>query len=141
MNPLSILGPVGALAGWTLLISALIPLTRFRAAFAKQVTADDFKVGESARVPEAVRVPNRVYINLFEAPVLFYVVCLILYVTHAVDLWFVAMAWVYVALRLGHSLIYLTYNRVIHRLTLFGLSGLLLGAIWIRATVLLALSY
>ena len=41
------------------------------------------------------------------------------------------MAWLYVAVRLVHSMIHLTYNRVYHRLTAFLTSQFILVAIWI----------
>jgi len=59
----------------------LIPFRRFRAAFAGQVGAGDFRYGESARVPGEVSIPNRNYMNLLELPVLFYIVCVLDYVT------------------------------------------------------------
>ncbi|MEZ5997379.1 MAG: hypothetical protein R3B98_01645 [Hyphomonas sp.] len=46
-----ILAPMGVLAALTFLVLGLVPIARFRAAGAKQVTAEDFKYGESVRVP------------------------------------------------------------------------------------------
>ena len=57
-------------------------------AFAGQVAADDFKYGESANVPGDVSIPNRNYMNLLEMPVLFYVICLMIYVSARVDVVF-----------------------------------------------------
>ncbi|WP_374261235.1 hypothetical protein [Zoogloea sp.] len=51
----------------------LIPYRRFKTSFARQVTAADSRVGESERVPPELRVPNRVFMNLLELPVPFYV--------------------------------------------------------------------
>ena len=42
------------------------------------------------------------------------------------------LAWTYVALRVAHSLIHLTTNNVMHRLTLFGISNVVLVTMWIR---------
>ena len=123
---------MGALVALTFLVQLQIPIRRFRAAFARRVTADDFRYGESANVPPEVTIPNRNYMNLFEAPVLFYVACLTLFVTGHVDAAAVAMAWVFVALRAVHSLVHLTYNNVMHRLAFFGLGNLVLMALWIR---------
>ncbi|HET7404122.1 MAG TPA: MAPEG family protein [Usitatibacter sp.] len=86
MNPgTAILWPMGALVALTFAVQLQIPLRRFRAGAAKRVAAADFRYGESANVPGEVSIPNRNYINLFEAPVLFYVACLTLYVTAHVD--------------------------------------------------------
>src|SRR5436309_3109666 len=127
-----ILLPMGALALLTFLALLLIPIRRFRAAFAGQVNAADFRYGESARVPGEVSIPNRNYMNLLELPMLFYVVCMLNYITSpTVSALTLALAWAYVGLRTLHSLIHLTYNNVMHRLTLFATSNFVLGALWI----------
>ena len=76
-----ILAPMGVLALLTFTALLFVPIRRFRAAFAGQVRAGDFKYGESPRVPGEVSIPNRNYMNLLELPLLFYVICLIYYVT------------------------------------------------------------
>ena len=83
-------------------------------------------------MPTAVAVPNRVFRNLLEVPVLFYVLCLVAYVTRSVSTDIVVLAWAYVGLRVVHSLIYLSYNRVMHRFVVFALSNVVLVFIWIR---------
>ena len=127
-----ILLPMGALALLTFLVLLLIPIRRFRAAFAGQVGAGDFRYGESARVPGEVTIPNRNYMNLLELPMLFYVVCVLNYVTSpTVTSTTLVLAWIYVGLRAMHSLVHLTYNNVMHRLTLFATSNFVLGALWV----------
>ncbi len=123
--------PMGALALLTFLVLILIPFRRFQAGFAGQVTAADFRFGESARVPGEVSIPNRNYMNLLEMPILFYVICLMLYVSHRVQPGFLWLAWTYVGLRVLHSLVHLTYNRVVHRLTLFALSNFVVISMWV----------
>jgi hypothetical protein len=122
--------PMGALALLTFLVLVQIPFRRFRAGFAGQIKAEDFKYGESAKVPGLVSLPNRNYMNLLEMPVLFYVVCLMAYVAQRVDLKFLWLAWAYVALRVLHSLIHVTYNNVTHRLIAFTLSNFAVIAMW-----------
>ena len=131
-HPVDILFPCMALVGWTLCVLLVMPYRRFRAVFARQVSADDFKFGESARVPPAVSIPNRNFMNLLEVPVLFYVVGLTCYVTQNAGATTVALAWLYVVLRVLHSLIHLSYNHVIHRLAVFAASNLALAALWVR---------
>src|SRR6476646_1781624 len=127
-----ILVPMGALALLTFMVLILVPIRRFRAAFAGQVGAGDFKYGESARVPGEVSIPNRNYMNLLELPALFYVVCMLNYVTSpAVSATTLALAWIYVGLRAVHSLIHLTYNNVMHRLAFFVASNVVLASLWI----------
>lgn len=133
MDPVAILQPVFALAAWTALVLLLVPLRRLRAAARREVTAADFKLGESPAVPAAVSLPNRNYMNLLEAPVLFYVVCLLFYVTATISAAALASAWAYVVLRIVHSAIHLTYNKVFHRFMVFGASNAVLIALWVLA--------
>ena len=76
MNAHAILFPVIALALGTHCVLGLVPFQRVRAYFRRQVGYADFKFGESTCVPPAVAIPNRNYMNLLEAPQLFYVACL-----------------------------------------------------------------
>jgi hypothetical protein len=133
----SIFHPVVALVLWTFVVLLLVPKARFKAARARQVRVADFALGESENVPPQTRLPNRNYMNLLELPVLFYVACLVVYVIGKVDAWSLALAWMFVALRIGHSIIHLTYNHVIHRMRVFALSVLALLALWIRILVVL----
>lgn len=132
MTDPSILMPMIALVGLTFAVLGFIPYQRFKAAYGRHVTADDFKYGESANVPGEVRIPNRNMMNLLEIPVLFYLACLTAYVTGRGDALAVNLAWAYVAFRAAHSVVHLTYNKVFHRLTLFALSNFVLAALWIR---------
>ncbi len=135
MPTLAILYPVFALACWTSLVLLQIPIARFRAGARREIRTEDFKYGESASVPPYVSIPNRNYMNLLEVPVLFYVVCLLSYVTGGASPLMLAIAWAYVALRVVHSLIHLSYNNVMHRLTAFASSNLLLIALWVLAAM------
>jgi hypothetical protein len=68
--------------------------------------------------------------NLFEVPVLFYVLCVALVLNGGSTPGFVTAAWGYVALRVVHSLIHVTYNRVTHRFLVYVASTLLLFGTW-----------
>jgi hypothetical protein len=129
MHSQAILCPVFALARWTGFVLLQIPIARFRSAFRREIVADDFKYGESPSVPSYVSIPNRNDMNLLELPVLFYVVCLVIYVTGGASATMVTVAWTYVALRVIHSAIPLSYNRVVHRLVAFAVSNFALIAL------------
>lgn len=133
---MNILGPVFALAGLTLCMVGLIGFRRVRSAARGRVVPDDFRYGESENVTEDARIANRNYMNLLELPVLFYVASILAYVTQHGDAILVP-AWIYVALRFGHSVVHLTYNHVLHRAALFALSNFVLVGIWIRLFVAL----
>jgi hypothetical protein len=123
--------PMAALALLTFIVLGFIPQRRFRAVAQGLVGPHDFALGESARVPPDVSIPNRNYMNLLELPVLFYVGGLMYYVAGRLDQAGLVVAWLYVALRAIHSLIHLTSNNVRQRLVAFGLSNFALLAFWI----------
>ncbi len=131
MNQVAILYPAIALASLTFAVLLLIPYQRFKATINKRVAVDDFKFGASENVPPEVSIPNRNYMNLLELPMLFYVVCLAMFVTKTVAPLALGLAWGYVALRSVHSFVHLTYNNVMHRVTFFALSNLVLVTLWV----------
>lgn len=121
---------MAVLAFWTFAVLLLIPFQRFRAAFAGKVNSEDLKYGESGNVPGGVSIPNRAMMNLLELPILFYVVCLMFYVSSRADTVVLEVAWAYVVVRMAQTLVHVTYNNVFHRLTMFAVSNFILISLW-----------
>lgn len=69
--------------------------------------------------------------NLLETPILFYALAAIAVGVGYVPQWLVIGAWVYVSLRVVHSLIHCTYNKIMHRLLAFLPGFGLLVAMWL----------
>ena len=126
-----IFAPMGALAFLTFAVLINVPIRRFAAVNRGLVKIDDFRFGESGAVPGDVSIPNRNYMNLVELPGLFYVVALMNELAGKVDGLVLGLAWTYVALRVVHSLVHLTYTNVMHRLTVFATSNFVLLVMWI----------
>ena len=80
--------------------------------------------------PEKLAQYSRHVIHHFETPVLFYVICLMAFVTNQAGGLVMALAWSYVALRFIHSYVHLTGNVVIIRFRIFALSMLVLAVLW-----------
>jgi hypothetical protein len=120
MDPNLILEPMGALAALTFLVLLFVPAMRMA-----RPSAQDSADGD---IPGALANPN--FVDLLEMPVLFYVICLMLYVTSRVTMPFIWMAWAYVALRAIHSIVHLTYDKFSHRMALFAVSNLVVIAMW-----------
>jgi hypothetical protein len=70
--------------------------------------------------------------NLFEVPVLFYVAAMLAMVLLIQDTLLVQLAWGFVILRVVHSAVHCTYNRVMHRFVAYFISCLFLLLLWIR---------
>ena len=89
--------------------------------------------GKASALPDEVSYPAHNLVNLFELPVAFYVVCVVLYVVGGVGLAEIVAAWVYVLLRFMHSVVQCTFNHVMLRFTLYALSSLVLWWMLIAA--------
>ncbi len=131
MEPTSILLPVSAMVLLTFGVLLVIPFKRIRATLNNTLTVEDFKLGESDRVPGHVSLPNRNFMNLLQVAVLFYVLCLSLFITGHVTPFFVDLAWIYFVLRLCHSFVHLSYNNVLHRFGFFAASNVVLVVMWL----------
>lgn len=94
-----------------------------------------FKTFTGDGEPENVKAAQRSFFNQFEMPMLFYAVCLAAVVFEKQVPLMVGLAWAYVALRLIHMVIHLTYNKVIWRFRVFVLSNVPLLAMWIVLAV------
>lgn len=77
-------------------------------------------------LPEPVALPANNLRNLLELPVLFYALCLYLYVTGTADNLYVIAAWGFVALRAVHSIIHCTVNIVMLRFLAYFAASLVL---------------
>ena len=132
MDPYSLVYPMAALVALTLTVLLLILISRFGAVLSKKVPASFYRFMQGDKEPERLVAISRNYRNLFEAPILYYAVCLLVITLDRMDINFVYLAWAYVGLRVIHSIIHITYNRVLHRLTVYTASIAILMVMWIR---------
>ncbi len=76
--------------------------------------------------------------NLFEVPVLFYALVLMVFHLGMVDIWFLGLAWGFAGFRVLHSVIHCSYNHVPHRFAAYGIACLALWIMLLRTVFLLA---
>jgi hypothetical protein len=81
--------------------------------------------------PEPARQAEYNYLNQFELPVLFYVLTVLVIITRKGDLLFVLLAWVFVVCRVLHAVVHLTSNSLTWRAPAFGVSAIVLFAMWV----------
>ncbi|MEM8560855.1 MAG: MAPEG family protein [Pseudomonadota bacterium] len=114
----------------TLVVWVYMFITRIRYAQSHQVDIEEFKTPADiqALIPGDASAPANNLKNLFELPVVFYAVCLYLTVTGQVGDFYVTCAWTFLLLRIVHSLVHCTYNRVSHRFIAYMLSSI---ALWL----------
>lgn len=115
----------------TFIIMFIMGKRRFRAAKQKTIEMKDFLTMELEKAGSDVRVADRNFINQFEMPVLFFIACLTALQLNAVGYMFVALAWVYVLLRVVHSYIHLTSNTLKMRYYSFVISSLVMLSMWV----------
>ena len=117
--------------------TVVVILFRSRVAAVRQglVSAAYFRIYQGEIEPESTAKPARHFANLFEAPVLFYVVCLAAMITHFGGLAMQALAWTYVAARVIHTYVHLGGNRLRKRIRAYFFSWLVLLAMWIYLVV------
>jgi hypothetical protein len=127
MHQISILLPVLTLAFWTFIIFAIMAPARFYFLRMKHPqTAAHTKNLKGLLPPWTERVADN-YNHLFEQPVVFYVITLSIAVINNIEPLMIQLAWAYVALRVLHSIVQITFNFVPLRFTLFVTSWLILG--------------
>jgi hypothetical protein len=126
----SILTPVLALIAWTLLVWAWMYALRIPAMAAAEIDPDDAKhPGSLGMLPSRVRAVADNYNHLHEQPTVFYALVFYTYLAGNVTGFTLTAAWVYVFLRIAHSLVQNTVNRVMARFAIFSLSSVTLIAI------------
>ena len=127
MHQISILLPVLTLAFWTFIIFAIMAPARFYFLRMKHPqSAAHTKNLKGLLPPWTERVADN-YNHLFEQPVVFYAIALSIAVINNIEPLMIQLAWVYVALRVLHSIVQITFNFVPLRFTLFVTSWLILG--------------
>ena len=118
-------------------LSFIVMFTMYRKRVAemksKRIHPQRIKTRSNAHgvLPDSESAANN-YVNLYESPVLFYTAILLTLILMLQDNVLVALSWIYVISRYIHSFIHVTYNRVMHRLTIFIFSSFVLFALWLR---------
>jgi len=130
--------PVIALILGTLVFTAVMGLTRLKAARSGGVDYRIFKVYRNKEsMPDGMLKMSNHYDNLMTMPVIFYLLVIMIYVTERADKIFVLLAWAYVATRLVHSFVHLGKNHPLKRFFAFGSGVMILLAMLIRWAILL----
>lgn len=134
--PNAMMGPVLAQVGLTLVTLLILYARRVPAMVAAKPTNEVMQDKKSLQaLPAPARFAAENYNHQFEAPVLFYVICLGAMVAGLASEAALMLAWAYVGLRVLHSIIHITYNRVLHRFSVFVISSIVLIALFVVIVV------
>lgn len=131
MHTIWIYGPILAIVLHTFTLLIYAATKRIKAVRDNQL---DYKVVQNLdyrAMPEDILLAGRSYDNQFQQPILFIVLLGFIASNAIQDTAWIFAAWLYVALRLWHSIEHLSARNIIRRTIAFGLSALLLLFMWL----------
>jgi len=136
MNDL-ILQPILFMGALSLVVMLLMYITRIPAAKVLEAEGVDLqKLSHPALLggvfPSKVERVADNYNHLWEQPTLFYAIALVIWALGHTDAIHLYAAWAYCGLRLVHSVVQITFNRVGVRLRLLMMSWIALGTMLVR---------
>ncbi|HVA77514.1 MAG TPA: MAPEG family protein [Candidatus Binataceae bacterium] len=136
MAQTAIFGPVFAMMLLTLVVWVYMYIRRISFISANTFNRQELSPLVFAQLaPPAVSNPSDNLKNLFEIPVLFYVLALYLFAVKQVDALSVDAAWIFVAFRVMHSAVHCTFNLIMLRFYLYLVATVAVWFIAIRAAI------
>ncbi|MEN9870889.1 MAG: hypothetical protein RLZZ171_1877 [Cyanobacteriota bacterium] len=138
MKQNTIFSPFLAMMFLTLLVWVYLYIRRINFITNQKISSQDLSVpGTLAQIsPPSVSNPSDNFKNLFEIPVLFYVLVLYLFITQQVDNVYVNAAWIFVAFRALHSAVHCTFNLIMLRFYLYLIATLAVWFMLFRAALM-----
>jgi hypothetical protein len=118
MNANQIFWPVLAQVFLTLIMFIVLGMKKAKAVQAGKVNRKQAALDNRVWPEDVVRVSNNIA-NQFEAPVLFYVLCLVIYCINQADTAAIALAWLFALSRYAHAYVHVGANYVPMRFRFF----------------------
>lgn len=123
------------LAMLTVLIGLITAKVRIDSVKRGLINAKYFKLMQGQSIPDVIVKTTRCFNNLFEVPILFYVVCS-LSINLAIDsIISLIFAWLFVLCRCVQAYIHMTYNNAMHRMFTFAASVFCVLLLWINLVI------
>lgn len=127
-----LLYPMFSMVLLTFVVACFAVKVRFASVKNKTVSAKYFRLMDGQQVPEVITKTTRNFNNQFEIPTLFYVVCTLYVCLGIHSITVLSFAWAFVAFRIAHTYIHLTYNHILHRMVTFWLSFVCVMVLWVN---------
>lgn len=137
MNSNHIIWPVLAQIFLTLIMFMILGVRKAKAVKSGEVNRQQAALNNQVWPQDVVKVSNNIA-NQFEAPVLFYVLCLVLYSINGVGIVAIVLAWLFALSRFAHAYVHIGSNYVPMRLRLFLVGCFVLIAMLIQVAWKLA---
>ena len=120
-----------ALVILTMVIMVLTARVRIESVQSGTVPQSYYSLMEGHDIPDFVAKTTRNFNNLFEVPTLFYAGGAAYLALDQAGQLPIISAWIFVAARVMHSIIHLSYNNVLHRLVIFAIGNLSVLVMWL----------
>ena len=115
----------------TMVIIVLTARVRIESVQSGTVPQSYYSLMEGHDIPDFVAKTTRNFNNLFEVPTLFYAGGAVYLALDQAGQLPIISAWIFVAARVMHSIIHLSYNNVLHRLVIFAIGNLSVLVMWL----------
>jgi len=115
----------------TMVIMVLTARVRIESVQSGTVPQSYYSLMEGHDIPDFVAKTTRNFNNLFEVPTLFYAGGAVYLALDQAGQLPITSAWIFVAARVMHSIIHLSYNNVLHRLVIFAIGNLSVLVMWL----------
>ena len=135
---MEIIYPMFTLVVLTFLVGFSMGISRLISVRKGLVDRRYFKLLSGYEAPEHIVKLARNFSNLFEVPILFYTICILILVLGIDDGQMIGLAWTFVFLRLLHSIIHITYNNPFHRFFAFLVSSCVVLIMWVNLMMIIS---
>ena len=136
MEAVHIFWPVLAQVMLTITMFIVLGVRKAQAVKAGSVNRQEAALDNRAWPADVVQVSNNIA-NQFETPILFYTLCVVLYISGGAGVVAVTLAWAYAISRYAHAFVHIRSNYVPVRMRIFLVGCLILMAMTILAAITL----
>lgn len=114
----------------TIIVGCMTLIARVKSVKSGKVDIASYRLMNAADYPEQVVKTTRNFNNQFEMPLLFYIGCLSYMALSIESVWGLVFAWLFVAFRIAHAFVHITYNALAHRIITFWLASMMVLCLW-----------
>ncbi|MDE3270962.1 MAPEG family protein [Pseudoalteromonas sp. G4] len=122
----------------TFMVGIVAVVTRVKSVKNGSVKIKYYRTMDGQEVPEQLTKSTRCFNNMFEVPVLFYVVSTLFVILKTNNELALLLAWVFVGFRIAQAIVHLTYNNVLHRMLMFWGAVISVLSMWVILLIQIA---
>lgn len=131
---LKLIYPALAMIFWIFVVGVLLAVRRKSAFASGEVRPEEVTVS-TERYPVAARLASANFSNQFELPVVFFALIMLAMEVAATGYAMAALAWIFVASRVLHSLVHIGPNKLPLRGAIYGIGAIALLCMWVGVLI------